>query len=400
MLLQPYTLLLQGKYRIINSLGQGGFGITYLAEQMADPTAPMRKVAVKEFFMKDYCDRQSNLTQVTLGTQGNHDMVERYKQKFLKEARTIARFQHPNIVKVYDVFEENNTAYYVMEFLDGQSMADLVQARGPLPEQEALSYFDKLASAVEHIHGQKVNHLDIKPSNVMLRSNGEPVLIDFGLAKQYDEKGGQTSTTPVGISEGFSPPEQYNAGGMSSFSPQTDVYALGATLYYMLSGIVPTASTNILNEGLQELPAYISRNTKTMVAAAMRLRRDDRPYVQQLMLLLHDDDDDGQEMPPVYEVEGEVTSVEQMDGYGAPMVEESRPRSSRTVLYVILGVLVVGLLVFIAVLLLRGPTGVVEEKSDTLESFDTTEVAAYPVGHHSSPLFVADGLSPQTLQYS
>ena len=197
---------------------------------MAGPDTAVRKVAVKEFFMKDYCDRQGDQTQVTLGTQGNRDMVERYKQKFLKEARTIAQFQHPNIVQVYDVFMENNTAYYVMEYLDGQTLTDLVQAQGPMPEQVALPYFDKLISAVACIHDHQVNHLDIKPSNVMLRSNGEPVLIDFGLAKNYDrESGGQTSTTPVGISEGFSPPEQYNAGGVSSFSPASDIYALGAT---------------------------------------------------------------------------------------------------------------------------------------------------------------------------
>lgn len=398
MLLQPNTFLLNGKYRVIQSLGQGGFGITYLAEQMAGADAPVRRVAIKEFFMKDYCDRQGDHTHVTLGTQSNRDMVERYKQKFLKEARTIAGFQHPNIVKVYDVFSENNTAYYVMEYLDGQSLTDLVQSQGALPEQMALGYFEKLASAVAHIHEHRVNHLDIKPSNVMLRSNNEPVLIDFGLAKQYDQGGGQTSTTPIGISEGFSPPEQYNLGGVSSFSPQTDVYALGATFYYMLSGIVPTASTNILNEGLQELPPYISRGVRTAVAAAMRLRRDDRPSIQQILMLLHDDEQE--EMEPVYEVEGEVTSVEPVDGYGVPVMEENR-KSSKTVLFVIIGLLVLGLLAFIAVLLMKGPKGVVEEKSDTLESFDTTEVAAaYPVGHHSSLLFVADGLSLPTPRHS
>lgn len=398
MLLQPNTFLYQGKYRILKSLGQGGFGITYLAEQMAGPDTAVRKVAVKEFFMKDYCDRQGDQTQVTLGTQGNRDMVERYKQKFLKEARTIAQFQHPNIVQVYDVFMENNTAYYVMEYLDGQTLTDLVQAQGPMPEQVALPYFDKLISAVACIHDHQVNHLDIKPSNVMLRSNGEPVLIDFGLAKNYDrESGGQTSTTPVGISEGFSPPEQYNAGGVSSFSPASDIYALGATFYYMLSGLVPTPSTNILNDGLQPLPSYISINVQTAVGAAMRLRRDDRPNIQQLMSLLHPGQDDEDQV--VQEVEGEVVSVEPMDGYSAPMMEQ-RPRSNRTVLYVILGLLALGLIAFVAVLLLRGPRGVVEEKSDTLESFDTTEVAvACPVEHHSI-LFVADGRSPQILPHS
>ena len=201
----------------------------------------------------------------------------------------------------------------------------------------------------------------------------------------------------ISISEGFSPPEQYNAGGVSSFSPASDIYALGATFYYMLSGLVPTPSTNILNDGLQPLPSYISINVQTAVGAAMRLRRDDRPNIQQLMSLLHPGQDDEDQV--VQEVEGEVVSVEPMDGYSAPMMEQ-RPRGNRTVLYVILGLLVLGLIAFVAVLLLRGPRGVVEEKSDTLESFDTTEVAvACPVEHHSI-LFVADGRSPQILPHS
>ena len=378
MLLQSNTFLLNGKYRIVKPLGQGGFGITYLAEQMATPDTPVRKVAVKEFFMKDYCDRQSNHTQVTLGTQGNRDMVERYKQKFLKEARTIARFQHPNIVKVYDVFEENNTAYYVMEYLDGQSLTDLVQAQGPLPEETACKYFNQLLSAVDCIHESKVNHLDIKPSNVMLRSDGQPVLIDFGLAKNYDEKtGGQTSTTPIGVSEGFSPPEQYNAGGVSKFSPATDIYALGATLYYLLTGMVPTPSINILNEGLAELPSNISRPTRSAVAAAMRLRRDDRITMKQLIAMLNDDPDDDDEMepvPPVYEVVGEVTAVESpVVGYAQPVVDVQEKKRSRLPLIIIVVLLVIALGV-LAFLLTRPSAGGEIEKSDIMEDFDTTEV--------------------------
>lgn len=378
MLLQSNTLLLNGKYRIVKSLGQGGFGITYLAEEMASPNTAVRKVAVKEFFMKDYCDRQSNLTQVTLGTQGNRDMVERYKQKFLKEARTIARFQHPNIVKVYDVFEENNTAYYVMEYLDGQSLTDLVQARGPLPEAEARNYFKLLLSAVECIHESKVNHLDIKPSNVMLRSDGQPVLIDFGLAKNYDEKtGGQTSTTPIGVSEGFSPPEQYNAGGVSKFSPATDIYALGATFYYLLSGMVPTPSINILNEGLAELPSYLSRSTRTAVAAAMRLRRDDRIQMPQLIAMVSDEGNDEEEtpVPPVYEVVGEVTAVEP-PVYVQPVVEMQPAKRNRTPVYIIAVLLAVALVVLGVLLFMRSQAGGGEtEKTDIMQDFDTTEVA-------------------------
>lgn len=385
MLLQSNTLLFNGKYRIVKPLGQGGFGITYLAEEMASPNTAVRKVAVKEFFMKDYCDRQGNHTQVTLGTQGNRDMVERYKQKFLKEARTIARFKHPNIVKVYDVFEENNTAYYVMEYLDGQSLTDLIQAQGPLSEQSARYYFNLLLSAVECVHESKVNHLDIKPSNVMLRSDGQPVLIDFGLAKNYDEKtGGQTSTTPIGVSEGFSPPEQYNAGGVSKFSPETDVYALGATLYYLLTGQVPTPSINRLSEGMAELPNTFLWSTRTAVTGAMRLRRSDRSTIENLKFLMRedadsDDDEDTDDqgiVPPVYEVVGEVTAVEPPMGYAQPVVEVEERKRNRLPLIIIVVLLVIALGV-LAFLLTRSSAGGEMEKS--LDDYDTTEVVD-PIG--------------------
>ena len=125
-LLQPNTTLQGGKYKIIRTLGQGGFGITYLAEQvMLD-----RKVAIKEFFMKEYCDRDESTSRVTMGSEGSRDSVNRYREKFLKEARNIAKLNHPNIVKIIDVFEENDTAYYVMEYVEGGSLAEKIRREG------------------------------------------------------------------------------------------------------------------------------------------------------------------------------------------------------------------------------------------------------------------------------
>lgn len=266
---------LQGnKYKIIKVLGQGGFGITYLAQH----TLLERTVAIKEFFFKEYCDRDRTTSRVTIGTSGNRDVVDRFKVKFLKEAKTISKLKHPNIVQIHDVFEENNTAYYVMEYIEGRNLSDMVKKNGPLNEVRAIKYIKDIAQALTYIHGKKINHLDIKPGNIMLRnSDDKAILIDFGLSKQYDESGTQTSSTPVGISQGYAPIEQYRAGGVSSFSPETDIYSLGATLYWLVIGKTPPAADDILNYGFPELPNGISASVKNAIAKAMKASKIDRP---------------------------------------------------------------------------------------------------------------------------
>lgn len=213
--LQPNSTLQGGKYRIIEKLGQGGFGITYLAEN----TLLLGKVAIKEFFFKEYCERDDSTSRVTIPTSGNREIVERFKQKFIKEAKTIFRLNHPNIVRILDVFEENDTAYYVMEYIEGESLSDMVTRRGAIPFAEAIGYVKAAAEALMYIHSKKINHLDIKPGNLMKRNeDGEILLIDFGVAKQYDLDTSQgTTTTPVGISCGYSPTEQYRKNGVQTF---------------------------------------------------------------------------------------------------------------------------------------------------------------------------------------
>ena len=271
--LRTNSYLQNGKYRIIVILGQGGFGITYLAEQVALE----RKVAIKEFFLKDFCDRAADGTNVTLGTQSNKEMMERYLAKFKKEAKIISKFNHPNVIRVHDVFDENNTSYYVMEYLEGESLSALVAKNGAFSENVAIHYITCIGNALEYIHSFGVNHLDVKPSNSMVRSNGEPVLIDFGVSKQYDSGGQQTSSTPVGISEGYAPSEQYKKGGVSEFSPQTDIYSLGATLYHLVTGQVPPSAFDILNEGLPPLPVYLSNGVKTAIIQSRQPKKRDRP---------------------------------------------------------------------------------------------------------------------------
>lgn len=267
------TLLQGGKYRIEQVIGKGGFGITYLAEQ------PMleRKVCIKEFFFKDYCEREESTSHVTLGTKSNKELVERFRRKFLKEAQVISKLHHDHIVQIHDIFEENSTAYYVMDYVDGESLDDKIKREGYLSEPQALAYIKDVASALAYIHSKSINHLDIKPGNIMLRREDQRILlIDFGVSKRYDEETSEgTTTTPVGISHGYSPVEQYRRNGVQSFSPQSDVYSLAATLYKLLTGVTPPEAIEIQDEGLPLAPLRgknVSESTITAIVNAMKLR--------------------------------------------------------------------------------------------------------------------------------
>jgi len=265
--LQSNTTLQGGKFRIEQVLGQGGFGITYLAENEMLGI----KVAIKEFFMKDYCSRDESTTHMTVGTESALEQVARFREKFLKEARSIARLHHRNIVRISDVFEENGTAYYVMDYCTGGSLSEVIkQHPSGLPEADALRYIRQVASSLEYIHNRKMNHLDVKPANILLDEDGNAILIDFGLAKHYDSDGLETTTTPVGISHGYAPLEQYS--GITEFSPQSDVYSLGATLYSLLKGQKPERA----GKKQQPLPQQISAATRRAVEAAMQVLEENR----------------------------------------------------------------------------------------------------------------------------
>ena len=286
MQLKRDTLLERGKYRILATLGQGGFGITYLAEQ----ALAGRKVCIKEYFPKDYYNRDADTNRVYIGSKADVDTLNRYKEKFIKEASVLARLKHPHIVSVYDVFEENDTAYYVMEHIEGESLGDVVKRHGALDEATAVDYIRQIASALGYIHEQNINHLDVKPGNVMVSSeDNSAILIDFGLAKHYDTSGGQTSSTPVGISHGYAPFEQYKAGGVSSFSPATDIYSLGATLYYLVTGEVPPSATDIGKDGIKT-PDYLSPGVQRAIKEAMNYWREERPQSVKEFLKLLDDE--------------------------------------------------------------------------------------------------------------
>lgn len=284
--LKEGAMLRDNTYRIVKVLGQGGFGITYLAVH----TSLNKRVAIKEFFPKTFCNRGEDTSQVKSTSPANAATVERLKTKFIKEAQHIARMSSPYIVKIVDIFEENDTVYYIMDYIEGQSISDMVKANGPMPEAQAVEYITKVGEALTYIHSQNMNHLDVKPANIMVRkSDNNPVLIDFGLSKQYDSDGNQTSTTPVGISHGYAPMEQYNDGGVKEFSPQTDLYSLAATLYYMLTGNVPPQAPRLIDEELSFPPTFPPALISAVSKAMSSSRRARHATVAEFIAGLTDD---------------------------------------------------------------------------------------------------------------
>ena len=298
-----YTLskgcLLKGKsydYYIEGVLGQGSFGITYLASaRMSGELGSLNtgtRVAIKEFFMRDINGRDG--TSVT--SVSKHGIYEDYKRKFKREALNLSMLNHPDIVKVVEMFEANSTAYYVMEYIDGGSLNNYIDEHGPLNENTAVALCTKIGSALAFMHSKGILHLDLKPSNIMMRRDGTPVLIDFGLSKQYDNNGEPESSTNVGSgTPGYAPIEQADYHDGKGFPVTMDVYALGATMFKMLTGQRPPEASSILNDGFPYglLKKHgVSTNVIKTVASAMNPVRGKRcASVKDFLYLLHNGDD-------------------------------------------------------------------------------------------------------------
>jgi len=200
-LLSPGFLLYQ-RYSIQKTLGQGGFGITYLAyDQKLE-----QEVCIKELFISGNSTRGSNMTVQSQGT-AEFSFAD-FVQRFIKEARQLAKFKHPNIVRVIDIFQENNTAYTVMEYVNGGTLKEKIQREGVLEEKTAMGLINQLLDAVEAVHAEGMLHRDIKPDNILVTPEGRVVLIDFGSAREFAE--GKTTSQTAMITPGYAPPEQYS----------------------------------------------------------------------------------------------------------------------------------------------------------------------------------------------
>ena len=271
--LPNFTTLQNGKYRITRFIASGGFGCTYQAIN----TYTNQAVAIKELFVKDVSDRDEKTLTINAYSTNKFALLQKVKRKFLEEANALISMSHPNIVRVYESFEENGTAYYVMDYIDGVSLNEIVKHKGPLPEQKALKYINQIADALAYVHGRNRLHLDIKPANIMIDKYDNAILIDFGVSKQYDEEAGENTSTVIGKSPEYSPIEQLG-NNIQQFSPSTDIYALGATLYKCVTGKTPiSASLLASGEELEPLSSSISENVRNSIIKAMALDKRNRP---------------------------------------------------------------------------------------------------------------------------
>lgn len=268
------------EYLLKSVLGGGGFGITYLAERTVfeGDIPQIHRYTIKEFFMADICKR--NADGCVLVEDADLANYQESRADFLTEANRLHNLHHEGIVPVNEVFEANNTVYYVMQFLGEDTLDKYVKKQGQLPESEAMGIIREVAEALDYLHDQNMNHLDVKPENIMMvrKADGtqHPVLIDFGLSLHFKKNGSVTNKKAgLGTSDGYSPLEQY--AGISKFSPSADVYALGATLLYMLTGRTPAKASEMSQKYIiNALPDSTSERCSSLIIDAMKKNADER----------------------------------------------------------------------------------------------------------------------------
>jgi serine/threonine protein kinase len=270
----PLRTILNNQYVVGRVLGNpGGFGITYLCWD----TMLRTRVAIKEFIPRVNAMRDRDKCSVVAHGGKDREFFEYGLKAFLAEARTVAGFDHPNIVRVRTYFEQNHTAYLVMDYYEGVSLAEYVrQQGGRLPEKAALGIMEFILDGLRHVHDSGYLHRDIKPANIYLTNKGRVILLDFGAARYA--MGEHSRSLSVVVTSGFSPFEQYSTKGKQG--PWTDIYASGATLYYMLTGKPPkSAPDRVLSDTLAEpgqlLPDLPPGANKGIIQA-LRVKASDR----------------------------------------------------------------------------------------------------------------------------
>ena len=275
--MQPGTIL-ANRYVIGKVVGYGGFGVTYIAW---DETLQQR-VAIKEYLPSEFATRTSGQSQVTVFSGNKAEQFRSGMEKFIEEARRLAKFQNePGIVCVYDSFEANNTAYIVMEYLDGETLTQYLEERERIPVEETIRILEPVIRSLETVHREGIIHRDIAPDNIIITKDGKVKLIDFGAAR-YATTSHSRSLTVI-IKPGYSPEEQYRSRGDQG--AHTDVYALGAVLYKMVTGVTPPDALerrarmeNKKKDTLEKPSKYckLTKGQKTAILNAMNVRIEDR----------------------------------------------------------------------------------------------------------------------------
>lgn len=266
------TLLQTGKYRILGVLGHGGFGITYLADRQM-----FGKVAIKELFLNSgeiNCSRE-NLTQRNVIPHFDSQQFEQFRQRFESEARTLYNLTDiTGVVRVLDIFEENSTSYFAMEYLDGEKLEDYIKQRGKLSPQEGIAMVNVIGKTVSDIHKRNILHRDIKPANIIVTKSGRVVLIDFGIARSNFDDLNEHTTFHTRI---YSPPEQRIS--KSPMGKYSDVYAIGATAYYVFTGVPPQAIEERITGNYEDAKYFVKdlpEHINAAITRSLEIKKEDR----------------------------------------------------------------------------------------------------------------------------
>ncbi len=271
------STLSNGKYKIEHYLSSGGFGNTYVATD----TAFDENVAIKELYIKGVCGRMADSLEISISLTENQRTFAAQQEKFKKEAKRLRKLTNPHIVRVHDLFDENGTSYYVMDLVEGESLSQrLKRTHKPLTEQELMLILPQVLDALETVHAEGIWHLDLKPANIMLDRKGNAMLIDFGASKQLRNKDGNSLSTSSALAytQGYAPSEQMEQN-IEKFGPWTDLYALGATMFNVLTLQQPPSPSDIDEDAVKALPmpASISKKTHDLILWMMKPNRKMRP---------------------------------------------------------------------------------------------------------------------------
>lgn len=275
--LEPGVLLRDGCYRIVEMIGQGGFGITYLAEEVGYmkvigygvefvAVKNPDKVVIKELYFKDICSRDPETRLIAVTNTEKRSEFSLLVDKQLEEGKTLKKLNHKNIVRTRDIFRENDTAYMVMDYIHSYNLEQVIAKAGKLTRDKALTYIQEVLSALIYVHQKKILHLDITPSNILIDAEtDEAILIDFGASLSYDDQYHIASTTSklvTGLKKYYAPFEQADLDNLKEFDATFDTYAVGATLYHMLTGSPPPPSSLVVVGRQKIIPPSVQAQSK------------------------------------------------------------------------------------------------------------------------------------------